>query len=168
MKFLPTENISFKTRLKEEEILKRLSDAIEPEKTFRAVRFGMLSGSTKPYEGQISGHTFTIRRIISYRNSFLPRINGIITNDFGRLTINVKMRLPIFVIIFLCVWCGAVGLACIAVLTQGVRVSESHPATLIPFSMLLFVYALTMGGFKYESRKSKKDLTALFQADIVE
>jgi hypothetical protein len=38
---------------------------------------------------------------------------------------------------------------------------------LIPVGLLLFVYALTMGGFKFESNKSKKDLQELFEAEII-
>lgn len=53
MRFLPTENITYTTRLQEEEIVKRLSDIIEPKKTFRLGIFS--SGPIKPYEGQISG-----------------------------------------------------------------------------------------------------------------
>ncbi|MCD6068554.1 MAG: hypothetical protein K0S33_3380 [Bacteroidetes bacterium] len=36
MKFLPIENLTFKTRLKEDEVVKRLEEIIEPEKTFRS------------------------------------------------------------------------------------------------------------------------------------
>ena len=166
MKFLPTENIIYKTRLKEDEIINRLSGFIEPKKTFR---FGIFSsGSAKSYEGQINGKKFKIKRIIGYRNSFLPRIDGIIEREFDGLTIKVKMRLHIFVIVFLCIWCGGVGLACIAFLTQVFNHSGFNPVALIPFGMLIFVYALTMGGFKFESRKSKKDLQNIFEADIVE
>lgn len=166
MKFLPIENITYKTKLKEAEIFGRLSDLIEPEKTFRLGFFS--SGPTKPYEGRINGSTFDIRRIISYRNSFLPRINGIIEKDYDGINIKVKMRLHIVVIIFLCFWCGGVGLACIAVLTQFFGQSDFNPATLIPFGMLLFVYVLTMAAFKYESNKSKKDLQRIFEAEIIE
>lgn len=166
MKFLPTENITYKTRLKEDEIIRRLSDCVEPEKTFRFDIFS--SGSTKKYEGQINGHTFKINRIISYRNSFLPRIEGKIERDLDGLIIKVKMRLHIFVIVFLCIWCSGVGLGCIALLRQALNSSEFNPATLIPFGMLIFVYLLTMGGFKFESNKSKKDLQRIFEADIIE
>jgi len=165
MKFLPTENITYKTKLKEEQIMGRLSDLIEPEKTFR---FGIFSsGSTKSYEGQINAGTFDIKRIIGYRNSFLPRINGIIEKDYDGINIKVKMRLPVFVIVFLCFWCGGVGLACIVILTQSFGNSEFNPATLIPFGMLLFVYGLTMVAFKFESNKSKRDFQRIFEADII-
>lgn len=166
MNFLPTENITYKTALKEDEIIRRLSDSVEPEKT---VRFSIFSSSsTKSYVGQINGQIFNIKRIIGYRNSFLPRINGIIERDFNGTTIKVRMRLHSLVIVFLCIWCGVVGLGCIAFLTQVISNSEFNPATIIPFGMLIFVYALTMGGFKYESNKSKKDFQIIFEADIIE
>lgn len=166
MKFLPTENITYKTSLKENEIIRRLSENLEPEK---ALRFGILSSaSTKPYEGHISGNTFEIKRIIRYQNTFLPRINGIIESDFDGITIKVKMRLHVFVLVFLSIWCGGVAIGCIAFLSMAFFNSDFSPAILIPFGMLIFAYALTMGAFKYESIKSKKDLQTMFEADIIE
>jgi hypothetical protein len=166
MKYLPIENITYKTRLNEEELYRRLSNSMEPEKRLRFSFFG--SSSTKTYEGKMSGQTFNMKRIIRYRNSFLPRITGIIEKDFDGLTITVKMRLHILVTVFLCFWCTGVGLASVAVLTQVISHSEFYPQTMIPFGMLIFAYVITMGGFKFESNKSKKDLQALFEADIIE
>lgn len=166
MKYLPTESITYKTKLKEDEILKRLSELIEPEKTFRFGVFG--SRSTKPYEGRITGTTFDIRRIINYRNSFLPKITGVIEKDYDGININVKMKLHTFVIVFLWFFCGGVGIACIAILTKAIRNAEISPAVLAPFVILLFTYGLTMGAFKFESNISKKDLQKVFEADIVE
>ena len=166
MKFLPTENITYKTKLKENEIVDRLSNIIEPEKTFRFEIFG--NSSTKLYEGKINNLTFDIKRIITYRNSFIPRISGVINHDFDGTTIKVKMRLHIFVIIFICIWSSGVGLGCLAVLTSLLADGTFHPATIIPFGMLIFMYVLTMGAFKYESNISKKGLQELFDAEIVE
>ena len=165
MKFLPTECFTYKTRLKESEIISRLSDHIEPEKTFRFGIFG--SGSTKNYEGQINGQTFYIKRIISYRNSFLPRIYGIIERDLDGSIIKVKMKLHVVVKVFLCIWFGGVGLGCVAFLIQAFNKSAFDPMTLIPFGMLIFAYGLTMGGFKYESIKSNKFLQAIFEAETI-
>jgi hypothetical protein len=166
MKFLPTENITYKTRLNEVEVIRRLSEIIEPEKTFR---FGVFSsGPTKPYEGRINGQTFNMKRIIWYRNSFLPRINGTIEKEYDGTAIKIKMRLHVFVTVFLFVWCGGIGFACISILTQTFGNSELNPVDFIPFGMLLFAYGLTMGGFKFESYKSKKDLQNIFEANIIE
>lgn len=166
MNFLPTENITYKTKLKIEEIVERLSDHVEPEKTFRFDLFS--SGSTKPYEGKISGDTFEIERIIGYRNAFLPRIYGIIEKDYDGTYIKVKMRLHVFAMVFLYFWCGGIGLFCIAVLTQFIDGSKYDSVPLLPLAMLLFAYVLTMASFKFESIKSKVDLQRIFEAEIIE
>lgn len=84
------------------------------------------------------------------------------------MKIKVKMRLPIFVIVFLCLWCGGVGFICIVLLTQNFGNLNFKLVTLIPIGMLLFAYLLTLGGFKFESNKSKKELQTIFEADIIE
>lgn len=164
MKFLPTENLTFKTHLKPEEVIRRLSDNIEPEKVFRLGIFNR--NETKAYEGYISGTSFNIKRITSYRNSFLPKINGIIESEYSRTTIKVKMRLHLLVIVFLCIWCGGVGIGAIVFLTEAFNKSAFNAESFIPFGMLLFVYALTMTAFKFESNKSKNDLKEIFEAEI--
>ena len=63
IKYLPVENIVYKTKLKEDEVITRLSDSIEPEKFFRLRIF--VSSSSKPYEGKITSNTFEIKRIIN-------------------------------------------------------------------------------------------------------
>lgn len=165
MKYLPFENITYRTKLELEEIQKRINEVIEPKKTFRMTGiFG--NSSHKPYEGSINGNSFSITRIIGYRNSFLPRINGVIEKDFNGSKINVKMRLHVFVIVFMCIWFGGVGVGCLAVLTPLFNSDTFEPMKLIPFGMLLFGYALVTGGFKYESIKSRKYLAQLFEAEI--
>lgn len=166
MNFLPTENITYKSKLKNEDLLSRLAAAIEPEKTFRFPAFS--SGSTKPYEGQINGQTFEIKRIIRYRNSFLPRITGTIESHPYGTTIHVKMRLHIFVITFLFFWCGMVGIGSIAIAKHYFEGAAFNAIALIPFGILLLVYTLTMGAFTFESNRSKKDLQQIFEAGILE
>lgn len=165
MKYLPFENITYQTKLDSEEILSRINEIIEPKKTLRMTGiFG--SSDHKPYEGSINGSSFNINRIIGYRNSFLPRIKGNIEKDFGKTKVNVKMRLHPFVLVFMIVWCGGVGLGFLAFLTATIGKGTFEPAILIPLGMLLFGYGLTTGGFKYESIKSKKYLAELFEAEI--
>lgn len=166
MKFLPIENLTFRTKLSKSEIIGRLAGNIEPERIFR---FSMFSGkSSKSYEGQIKGDSFDIKRIITYRNSFLPRITGVMETDSYGMTIKVKMRMHILVIFFICFWCGGVILAGVFILTNSFDGSAFNPAALGPFGMLLFAYGLTIGGFKYESGKSKKDLQKIFEAEMIE
>lgn len=124
------------------------------------------SGNHNPYEGSINGSSFKINRIIGYRNSFLPIINGVIEKDFNGTKIKVKMRLHTFVIVFMFIWFGGVGIGCLAFLPMIFNSQDFESMVLIPFGMLIFGYALVTGGFKYESIKSKKYLAQLFEAEI--
>lgn len=167
MKYLPFENITYKTRLDSEEILKRLTDITEPKRPLKkSVFFG--SSNHKAYEGSIDVESFNIIRIIGYRNSFLPRIKGNIEKGYSGTKINVKMKLSPFVIAFMFIWFGGVGISCFAVLTLFSSRSNFDPTKLIPFAMLVFGYAIVTGGFKYESIKTKKYFAELFEAKYEE
>ena len=73
MNFLPHENLTYKTHLSKKEIIRRLRYETEPK---QLIRIGSIFGRHKEYEGTINENSFEISRIISYRNSFLPRIKG--------------------------------------------------------------------------------------------
>lgn len=165
MKFLPIENIVYKTHLKPEEVLTRIKEVIEPKKTFRMTGI-FASKDHKPYEGSIKGQTFDIRRIIGYRNSFIPIIQGIVAQDRQGTKITVKMQLHKLVFGFIVVWLimvSTIGVGFIGATGPDGKISFLN---FIPVLMLVFVYAMTMGGFKYESIKSKKYLMELFEAEM--
>lgn len=123
-------------------------------------------GKHKPYKGSVNGSTFVLTRIIKYRNSFLPRIKGHVIKGFDKTEINVKMRSHPIVLLFMLIWCVGVGLGFLAILTSSIRRGTFEPTLLIPLAMLLLGYGITLGGFKYESIKSKKHLAELFEAEI--
>lgn len=167
MKYLPVEDYTILTRLSVDEVRNRVAENIEPKRNFRIALFSM--SSTKPYEGELSNNSFTISRIINYRNSFLPIITGTFFAKDGGTEINIKMRPSILVIVFISIWLGAVGLVCIGVfiawiiklmhLTQ----NKFSPMIFIPYLMFIFGYALVTIGFKSESNRSKKFLADLFE-----
>ena len=164
MKYLPAEDITFQSKLKEAELIQRLKDNIEPVR----IRFGLFKRrETKPYQGKVLGNSFNISRIINYRNSFLPQISGNIENTFSGSLIRVKMRLHIAVIIFLCIWCGIVGTVGIVFLSQAFGRTNFDPMMLIPLGMLAVFYVVIMLAFKYESKISIADLQSLFEAEII-
>ncbi len=163
MSFLPWENLIYKTDLTETELRERINQNIEPKKT---LRFGFKNKNTKPYEGYLNGNNFEINRIINYRNSFLPQIKGEITQANGVTRINVKMRMHIFVYIFLSIWCGGVGLVFVNFLISAIKSNNFEPSIFIPLGMLIFFYLMTTGGFKFESSKSKKDLEKILNSKI--
>lgn len=165
MKYLPFENITYKTKLSSEEVINRIRNNIEPKRTFKITGiFG--NGSHKAYEGTVNGMSFNIVRIIGYRNSFLPRIKGEIERDSFGTKINVKMRLHPFVLVFMIIWCSGVGLGFFSFLNASLKKGTFEPEILIALGMLLLAYGLTTVAFKYESIKSKQYLAQLFDAEI--
>lgn len=157
MKYLPFEHIIYTTNLSKREIIKKLSDHMET----KGSRFTSNNKSTKGYEGFIDDHHFEINRIIRNRNSFLPQISGSIQENNNETHIEVKMKLHVFVLVFLVFWCLFVLLFLITALIAVEKISFN---VLIPVGMLLFVYVLTMLGFKTESMQSKEDLKKIFEA----
>jgi hypothetical protein len=165
-KYLPLESYVLISKLSVEEALRRLADNVEPKKSFGLSMFN--SSSNKLYEGQILGNTFSISRIINYRNSFLPVITGDISTYLGETQIKMKMQPVTFVLIFISVWLGIVGLVCLGIILVGliqfkqILQNGFSPMILIPFTMFLFGCLLTTLAFKAESRKSKEFLERLF------
>lgn len=168
---LPFENYTLITKLSIEDVCKRISENIEPKKT---AIFSFLScNSTKPYEGELVGDSFNISRIINYRNSFLPIIKGQITTSLGQTQIKIKMRPATFVLIFISIWLGIVGLFCIGFLAAGILQILRHGFSpielfvLFPFGMFLLGYLLTFFAFKSESKKSKEFLARLLEGQEI-
>ncbi|MBD8388314.1 hypothetical protein [Dysgonomonas sp. BGC7] len=155
-RLLPFENVTYKTELSPTEIANQLRSSTQ---------YTTLGKS-------ISEKGFTIKRIINYRNSFLPIVTGTITEEEkekekeNETTVNVKMKMNILVIIFMTFWFAMVFLACFA--TIAISYSSGFEVFyLIPFGMLIFGVLLVVGGFKAESSKTKKDLQKILQAQIV-
>ncbi|WP_454046435.1 hypothetical protein [Chryseobacterium sp. Marseille-Q8038] len=161
MKYLPFERITYRTHLSEQEVLTRLSDFVEPKK------FGLGRNYMKEYEGSIHNNSFEISRVIQYRNSFLPQINGRIQKENNGVKIQVALSLHAFVLFFLIVWCSFALIFFIGVSIRAIREKEISVELFLPLGMLLFVYALTMVGFKSESKQSKEFLRRSFEAEII-
>lgn len=149
---LPVEKITYKTQLSKKDIYDRLSNAIRIQKS---------------YTGGWKDNTFSIKRNINYRNSFLPEIKGEICKDAEEETIiKVNMKPHVFVIAFMAIWLGIVFVVCI--LAASVIISKGFDEFyLIPFGMMIFGLVLFICAFKFESSRSIKDLQDIFQAQIL-
>jgi hypothetical protein len=99
-----------------------------------------------PFIGSVQDDSFKLRRNIRYRNSFLPMIRGTITSYGVGTRVSVTMFLQPVVAIFMIFWLGMVASAAV-----------SHPnASPIPWGMLAFGIALSIGGFIPEAIKAKR------------
>lgn len=171
-KYLPFEKYILISQLSAEEVRKRLADNIESQKKFSLSPFEKYRA--KPYEGSISEKEFTIKRIINYRNSFLPVIKGQIREEMGQVSIQVYMRPATGVLIFLSFWFGIVILACLTITVVAIlqfrQMLETgiNPGAIIPFGMFVFGSLLITLGFKSESGQSKDFLKRLLKGQEVE
>ena len=164
MKFLPSENIIYKSNLSENKILERLSLSVENE-TSGIFDFGNKVYS-KSYLGTITGNRFKMQRAINYRNSFLPNITGEIKNENDGTRISVLFRLSGFVVTFLKIWSFGVIICGLALLYISITQKLSLFLFTIPL-MLIFPILLTFVFFNPESKRSKSDLKEIFSAEII-
>lgn len=167
-KFLPFENYVLTSRLSPEVIRQRLDENVGVKRSGWSKRIDQDSG--KPYEGEMYGNSFTINRVINYKNSFLPEIKGDIIAMPGKTQLVVKMRPVSFVLIFMSIWLGFVGLACvgtvIAAISAMAKKETPFSATiLIPFAMFIFGYLLITLSFKAESSRAKNFLKDIVDAE---
>jgi len=151
MKWLPFHRFEIVSPLDRQAALDAMKAHTEPENWFR---FGGPRDNAR-FEGEISGEGFHVRRIIGYRNSFLPVIDAKVHGGASGSRIEVQMRMFLFVYAFCAVWIVGVLTAVIAGGTTGL---------LIGGPMLLFLWAMTMIGFWIEAGKQEQTLRTIFKA----
>jgi hypothetical protein len=177
--FLPI-NIIYKTNLTTDSIQSRLKEFVGPGPYLGM----MLADQVKPYFGVVRNLNFRISRFTGYessdfyknaynsKNHFPPDITGTIIPGATQTKIQIKIRLNSFVLVFLGLWFGGVGFACIATTFAAaihlVRTHQFEPALLILYGMLLIVYAIVRANNNYEIEIVKSDLEKIFEAEAVE
>lgn len=157
VKWLPHHRFEITSPLKPADALAAMQAHTEPEKL---LRWRMPSSANDSrFEGEVRGDGFHVRRIIGYRNSFLPVIDAAVNADGRGSRIVGTMRLFMVVYAFMAVW--AIGAAAVAI--DGSTAGD--PIFLVVgVLMLAFLYLMTMGGFWFEASKQERTLRAIFQA----
>lgn len=152
LKLLPYETWVLKVPTSLEKVKSRLNAAVEPPRLWG---FGR---NHRPYMGQVTDTDFKIQRIISYRNSFLPKIQGKFKAVNGSTVIEIIFSLPLHIIIFfiswLMIWYGFN----LMVLISG---SMDLHITVIFWGLPILMCAIFLSAFWHEVRHSKRELTAI-------
>lgn len=151
MKIIPYEKFQIDSDLSATEVLQRIKQHTGEKKLFNF-------RSPHEFSGYVNEREFEITKNISYRNSFLPVIEGKIEQISTGARVTISMRLHLAVICFMFIWFSGVSIGCIAVLAHLDRFSMPM---LIPFGMLIFGVALVSGGFWFEASKQKVRLIEL-------
>ncbi|HYJ78999.1 MAG TPA: hypothetical protein VEW03_05335 [Longimicrobiaceae bacterium] len=148
MPLVPFEHFAILTPLPAEEVAARLASQVEPRRWLRFRR------GPCAFEGEVDAAGFRIQRIIGYRNSFLPRIRGVISPTATGSRVDCTLTLHPFVIAFMAVWFGAFMLT-------PTPPGQSPWFRLVPVAMLLFGWVLATVHFAYEARRAKEVLAEL-------
>jgi hypothetical protein len=162
-KILPFESYTITTKLTPAQINEKLIGCV------RINGARPPNNTTKEFRGTVHPFHFKIERILTYRNSFQPVIQGQVYQGLNESTIHVTMRPFIGVIVFMCFWLGTVGIVCSFILiTALMRWKEllQHgfsPMMLIPFVLFIFGSLLCVVPFKMEAKNSKAFLENLFK-----
>ena len=159
MKFFPYCALSLRSELTLDGIAALFGSRIEKQQWMRFSRGG------SRFQGSFSSNSFTMSRIIGYRNSFNPIILGKVEPLGEGSFIRLIMRPHMAVSIFMSIWFSGVFIG-VGAVTFGFFSGKTpaHPMLLIPFGMLLFGVALVSGGFWFEASKQKSMLLDLFKA----
>jgi hypothetical protein len=153
-KFLPVENYTLTTALDVEEVRKRILENTGAKRTLKTLFRG--NATNKPYEGYITGNTFKINRIISYKNSFLPIINGHIYSLSGKTYIKIEMKILTPVLIPVIIITGI--FIVVSISFNGIVPNNFIFSPLFPFLFPIVWYLVVYFSFKIESNITKKIL----------
>lgn len=161
MKLLLSEKLTLHTSLSQTEVLKKLSSNIQASGMF----LEKLENS-KSFEGCITYDSFTIKRIISYRNSFLPIIKGELSEINTGTEISLLMKPDPGIVQFIMLWLAGIILGIVVLLFAGFTKNGSDYAVLIPCGMLALGIGLITIGFNTERAKAKTKLIEILQAEV--
>jgi hypothetical protein len=151
---------TLETRLPMTQVLERLARVIRPRRSrWEALEAGLSweQESEPPFVGRIDGDRFIIRRIIRYRNSFLPLISGHVAPVASGSRIDIVLRLRAPVAVVMVVWLTMAFAAAAAGLWHTIRTSDARGLIAVVFP--LFGCGLVAVGFIPEKRRAIKILT---------
>ena len=159
VRFIPYEKFIIKTSFSSDEIKQKLSEIIEPARTFRYE----FSSKYKPYEGEVDGDNFKINKTICYGRSgkvFSPIIKGKIQGSSLEVIIRLDWFAEIFIVFFLGVW----GLLTLSVVFTKQAFTAFNS---IPIVMFVSMYLLWVIQFNSDVIKSKRFLCNLLESEII-
>lgn len=159
MKIWPVNTFDVHTSFSPEKVLDIVQANTEPKKLFRINR------EHRYFEGECSQETFTINRIIHYRNSFSPRVTGFVMPERSGSIVKIKMKLHPLTIAFMSLWFTGVILAVPGASVAFIaKPAEATMIMLVPLGMLVFGVTLISGAFWFEATKQQEKLIALLKS----
>jgi len=164
MQLLPRDTFTIQSHKSLPEVIERLKEHIEAPKAIR----WHFSHNHAPYEGTISSSGFEIRRIIDYRNSFLPNIRGRFDSSSAGTRIRITMGLHPFVTAFLIFWNSVWYSVSIPHFVFGALSGDIDTFIAMQFVVLPIVLLFVFWcWFWYEAHRSRQELEQLLLGEVL-
>ena len=157
MKLLPYDTFTVTTHQSLECVIDRLAAQIEAPQKWR----WNLPRHHAPYTGTLSESGFEIRRIIHYRNSFLPNIRGRFESSAAVTIVRIQQRLHPVIVVFALFWLSTWYSIAIPICISGWLSEDIGIEMLLPLGMPIVVFSIFGCVFWWEADRSRRELTAI-------
>lgn len=157
MKWTPHHRFEIQSPLSPSAAIEALKVHVEPRRMWR-VGFPN-PANDKRFQGDVGADSFSITRVIGYRNSFLPTVVGKVRGAGSRSVISVEMQLHALALVLMIV-IGAMLLLVVGAVAYEADVAGLLSLVLIP----ALAYGIMIWAFWFEAEKQERALREIFQA----
>jgi hypothetical protein len=154
---LPFRKFEFSTPMSTAQAVRVLQEIVEPPR-----KWGWPTSTKRGYfEGRVAGSRFKIHRIIHYRNSFIPIIEGNFRQVGLGTIVTLNMRLVWPIVTF---WFGTLLFLAWGSVAVDSRLARPFGARMSLLGMTLFIYLFATIPFAIEVRIAMKLLLELLRS----
>jgi hypothetical protein len=159
MSIFDTKTYNIDTNDIKDTVLLNLRRNIDKERIFR-----FETTTDKPFKGSLQGDKFKVQRITNYRSSFVPMIEGQVSQRSYGTNINLKIYINPIVQVFMAIWIlliiGFIGLILLTSLTNTIALIA------LPILIVIALIGLSSGdSIKKEREKSEKLLFKIIKSE---
>lgn len=157
VKWVPHHRFEIQSPLSPSAAIEALKAHVEARRLFR-VGFPS-SANDKRFQGDVGTDSFSIARVIGYRNSFLPTVTGKVQGAGSRSLISVEMQLHAIALVLMIV------IGAMLLLVVGAVAYEADAMGLLSLLIMpVLAYGIMIWAFWFEAEKQERALREIFQA----
>lgn len=157
VRWTPHHRFEIQSKLSQTAAIEALKAHVEARRLFR---IGLPSSANdKRFQGEVGLDSFSITRVIGYRNSFLPTVTGKVQAVGSRLVISVDMQLHVIALVLMII-IGAMLLLVVGAVTYEADVMGLMSLLIMP----VLAYGIMNFAFWFEADKQERALREIFQA----
>ncbi len=168
MKLLPYDHFVIETLVPLEQVILALKNAVWDEaSSYKSYRYHWAQFTYNDEEQKDFNNKFIFYRLLPYMRGGKLIITGQYKSLLNTTTINIRIRLPYFAIVFCSIWFGFIFLVQLFILYQSIRSNTLDIKTFIPTIMILLGYLIIVPYLR-EINKIRQFLSKAFKGQIKE